>query len=171
MRTPLLFLIIRQKRERSMLTKRKSARCVHTRTRTSRLDTVKKSDELIPLCLPRSPAVCEHFHFSCCTFLIVPSDIAETSAVPTHVPEENTDRNAVANEKESNWKSTASATGKLLLRGVRDSADAFGPLKAVAGGLCFILENYEVLSSSPIHFHNTHRFRSKRRRTNRRWNR
>ena len=43
-----------------------------------------------------------------------------------------------------NWGSTASSSAKLVLRGVRDSADAFGPLKSVAGGLCFILENYEV---------------------------
>jgi len=47
-------------------------------------------------------------------------------------------------ENKSNWKSTASATAKLFLRGVRESADAFGPLKSVAGGLCFILENCEV---------------------------
>ena len=40
--------------------------------------------------------------------------------------------------------STATSSAKLILRGVRDSADAFGPLKSVAGGLCFILENYEV---------------------------
>jgi hypothetical protein len=33
-----------------------------------------------------------------------------------------------------------------MLRGVRDTADAFGPLKSVAGGLCFILENCEVNS-------------------------
>ena len=39
---------------------------------------------------------------------------------------------------------TATSSAKLILRGVRDSADAFGPLKSVAGGLCFILENYEV---------------------------
>ena len=43
-----------------------------------------------------------------------------------------------------------SATAKLLLRGVRDTADAFGPLKSVAGGLCFILENYEVFPVSCI---------------------
>ena len=42
------------------------------------------------------------------------------------------------------WGTTASSSAKLVLRGVRDSADAFGPLKSVAGGLCFILENYEV---------------------------
>ena len=40
--------------------------------------------------------------------------------------------------------SETSASAKLLLQGVRDSADAFGPLKSVAGGLCFVLENYEV---------------------------
>jgi len=51
---------------------------------------------------------------------------------------------AAADETKSNWVSTASATAKLLLRGVRDSADAFPPLKSVAGGLCFILENCEV---------------------------
>lgn len=44
-------------------------------------------------------------------------------------------------ENRSDQKSTASASAKLLLRGVRDSADAFGPLKSVAGGLCFILDN------------------------------
>jgi len=49
-----------------------------------------------------------------------------------------------ADESKSNWKSTVSATAKLFLRGVRDSADAFGPLQSVAGGLCFILENCEV---------------------------
>ena len=51
-------------------------------------------------------------------------------------------------ERKSNWKTTAPASAKLLLRGVRDSTDAFGPLKSIAGGLCFILENCEVWSSS-----------------------
>ena len=59
-------------------------------------------------------------------------------------PEVSTNQGAVPDEKGSNWKSTAFATAKLLLRGVRDGADAFGPLKSVAGGLCFILENCEV---------------------------
>jgi len=76
---------------------------------------------------------------------------AGTSAVPEYVPEtrhldKSSGPSAAADETKSNWKSTASATAKLLLRGVRDSADAFGPLKSVAGGLCFILENREVLS-------------------------
>ena len=86
--------------------------------------------------------------------LIVPSDDTDTSPVLDHVPEdrpnESTEPNAVANEPKSNWKSTASASAKLLLRAVRDSADAFGPLKSVAGGLCFVLENYEVWPSSRI---------------------
>ena len=77
------------------------------------------------------------------------------AVVPDHAPEairpsenENTEPSAATNEKKSDWKSTASATAKLILRGVRDSSDAFGPLKSVAGGLCFILENCEVRSSS-----------------------
>ena len=49
-----------------------------------------------------------------------------------------------ADESESDWTTTASASAKLLLRGVSSSSDAFGPLKSVAGGLCFILENCEV---------------------------
>ena len=77
------------------------------------------------------------------------------TAAPDHAPEgirlsENTESSAAANKKKPDWKSTASATAKLILRGVRDSADAFGPLKSVAGGLCFILENCEVRSSSPF---------------------
>ena len=51
---------------------------------------------------------------------------------------------ASPDENKTDWRSTASASAKLLLRGVRDSADAFGPLKSVARGLCFILENCEV---------------------------
>jgi len=60
--------------------------------------------------------------------------------------EERVKPNATRDENKPDWGSTASASAKLLLRGVRDSADAFGPLKAVAGGLCFILENCEVWS-------------------------
>ena len=51
---------------------------------------------------------------------------------------------STGDKNKSDWKSTASATAGVFLRGVRDSADAFGPLKSVAGGLCFILENCEV---------------------------
>ena len=92
-----------------------------------------------------------NFSFRLLYFLIAPSFNADTSAVPSHVPEEIADPNVAANEKKSGWQSTASATAKLLLRGVRDSADAFGPLKAVAGGLCFVLENYEVRFHSRVY--------------------
>ena len=87
--------------------------------------------------------------------LIISPDNADDPAVPDHVLEEalGSDQSEPDNtgERGSDWKSTASAAAKLLLRGVRDSADAFGPLKSVAGGLCFILENSEVRHSSPIH--------------------
>ena len=57
---------------------------------------------------------------------------------------ENVGGSGAADENRPDWKSTASSSAKLVLRAVRDSADAFGPLKSVAGGLCFILENCEV---------------------------
>ena len=80
--------------------------------------------------------------------LIIPSHDADASAVPDHTRKPNYDENAesntMASEKKSSWKSTAHATAKLLLRGVRDSADVFGPLKFVVRGLCFILENCEI---------------------------
>ena len=57
---------------------------------------------------------------------------------------EHVGENAAAHEVRPAWKSTASSSAKLVLRAVRDSADAFSPLKSVAGGLCFILENCEV---------------------------
>ena len=65
-------------------------------------------------------------------------------------PDENSELSATANEKKLSWKSIAFATAKLLLRGVRDFADAFGPLKSIAGGLCFTPENCEVWSDLPI---------------------
>ena len=78
------------------------------------------------------------------------------SSVPDHVQEPSTSPDQsepnTTNEKKLDWKSAASATAKLLLRGVSDSADAVGPLKSVAGGLCFILENCEVRPSSSVHY-------------------
>ena len=56
-------------------------------------------------------------------------------------------QNAMGDGREHR-KSTVSSTARLLLYTVRDSADAFPPLKSVAGGLCSILENYEVLFTS-----------------------
>ena len=102
-------------------------------------------------------------------YLIVPSDNADASAIPDHVLEgvpsdKTTEPSTATNENKSNWRSTTSAAAKLLLRGVRDSADAFGPLKSVAGGLCFILENREV-RPSPSAIDKTYRCPSERKRT------
>ena len=52
--------------------------------------------------------------------------------------------NATDENKLELWRSTASATAKLLLRAAKESADAFPPLKSAVGGLCFMLDNYEV---------------------------
>jgi hypothetical protein len=88
--------------------------------------------------------------------LIALSNNVETSTVPDHGPEvlrpDESAKPSAPADKKSNWGSTASATAKLLLRGVRDSSDAFGPLKSVASGLCFILENCEVWSPSRIRY-------------------
>ena len=90
--------------------------------------------------------------------LIIPSDNGGTPTIPDQAPEvlhpdKNVEPGPTVDEHKSNWKPTAFATTKLLLRGVRDFADAFGPLKSVAGGLCFILDNCEVWHPSRIlHF-------------------
>lgn len=76
----------------------------------------------------------------------------------------NVQPSTAADESKPGWKSTAPASAKLLLRGVRDSADAFPPLKSVAGGLCFILENCEVRIPSPYAIYDTHRCLSEQRR-------
>ena len=52
--------------------------------------------------------------------------------------------NATDESKFELWRSTASATVKLLLHAAKDTADIFPPLKSAVGGLCFILDNYEV---------------------------
>ena len=75
------------------------------------------------------------------------------TAAPDHEPEdihpsENTEPSTAADEKKSDWMSTTASAAKLILYVVRDSADFFPPLKSVAGGLCSILENCEVRSSS-----------------------
>ena len=73
---------------------------------------------------------------------------------------------AAADGNKSDWKPTASASAKLILRAVCDSADAFGPLKSVTGGLCFILDNCEVLFP-PLHaIHDAYRCPSVRGRIN-----
>ena len=83
------------------------------------------------------------------------SDMDVESLGPSVAPDENN----------TGWRSTVSASAKLLLRGVRDSADAFGPLKSIAGGLCFILENCEVRFPSPFTVRNPHWSHRARRQT------
>jgi len=85
-----------------------------------------------------------------------------------NVGDETVEPSAAPEENKPDLGSTASASAKLLLRGVRDSADAFGPLKAVAGGLCFILENCEVCFPSTNATCNAHGCRSVRRQTDKR---
>ena len=85
--------------------------------------------------------------------LIIPPDTAGPSAIPDRlVAVSRPNESAAADENKPSWKFNAFSMAKLLLYGVRDSADAFGPLKSVESGLCFILENYEVRpSTSTIH--------------------
>jgi len=47
-------------------------------------------------------------------------------------------------DKFKQWESIVSATAKLFLCGAKESTDVFPPLKSVVGGLCFILDNFEV---------------------------
>ena len=94
------------------------------------------------------------------------------STVLDHVPEdflpsESTELSTTVNKNKLRWKSTAAATTKMLLRGVMDSADAFGPLKSVAGGLSSILDNVEVWSSSHT-VHNAYKWPGRRRQIDKR---
>ena len=54
-----------------------------------------------------------------------------------------------APESGSGWKSTAYATTKLAVNLVKETSDAFPPLKAVAAGLSAILDHCDVRSISP----------------------
>ena len=58
-----------------------------------------------------------------------PSHTANTSAIDVNTPD---------------VKTIATSSAKLALRGVKETADAYPPLKSVVGCLCFILDNYEV---------------------------
>jgi len=82
--------------------------------------------------------------------------------------DESVEISAAPDENKPDWGSTASASAKLLLRGVRDSATAFGPLKVLAGHLFCILVNCEVRSPSANVTHNAHLYCSVRGKTNKR---
>ena len=53
-----------------------------------------------------------------------------------------------AYERRPSWKSTAYASTKLAINMVKESSDAFPPLKSVAGGLSAILQHCDVRSTS-----------------------
>lgn len=57
-----------------------------------------------------------------------------------------------ASKSKPNFKSLASSAAKLTLLGIRESTDAFPPLKSAASALCFILEHCEVLPTSGTHY-------------------
>lgn len=84
-----------------------------------------------------------------------PVDV-DNSAVPGDIQEALSSNQSEPNTADENefdeWMSTASATAKSFLRGVRGSADTFPLLKSVVGGLCFILDNCEVWPSSYIRY-------------------
>ena len=86
------------------------------------------------------------------TILLGNIDTAAPDRGPEDIhPSENTEPNAAADEKKSDWKSTAASSAKSILYLVRDSADFFPPLKSVTGGLCSILKNCEVrFSAYPV---------------------
>ena len=51
---------------------------------------------------------------------------------------------SAAPESESDWKSTAYAATKVAIDLVKESSDAFPPLKSVMGGLSAILNHCDV---------------------------
>ena len=58
-------------------------------------------------------------------------------------------KSSASDENVSNWKSTAYSTTKLAVNLVKESADAFPPLKSVVGGLSAILDHCDVWFISP----------------------
>ena len=90
--------------------------------------------------------ICLTFRFSC-----TPDNLASdpTPSTPGQGESGQGGSSDVTNQDEikesgSNLGSLVVSVAKLTLRGVKEAADAFPPLKAVAGGLCFILDNCEV---------------------------
>jgi len=88
-------------------------------------------------------------------FLIGPPDNANNSVVPDqaqHALSSGMGKlNATWASKFEQWMSVTSATAKLFLRGAKESTDAFPPLKSAVGGLCFIVDSFEVWQLHSIH--------------------
>jgi hypothetical protein len=161
-------------------TKRKSTSAAYARAWAPALQSeaapVKKPRKFRPLHSrpPANSAVREHSPSFRLLYLIISPDETEASAVSDRTledigPSKGTGLVATVLEKKSDWAATASATARLLLHGIRDSADAFGPLKTVAGGLCFILDNCEVRTPhTPTHAdrNNSYAYSRERRKMN-----
>ena len=79
-------------------------------------------------------------------------------------PSEHTIKPSATDETESNWRSTAYSTTKLAINLVKESADAFPPLKSVAGGISAILDHCDVRFTTHIYHsaHGAHSHLSKR---------
>jgi len=88
--------------------------------------------------------------------LIGPLDNSDDSAIPDQVQDAlgsgKSELNTMDGNRPKQWKSTASATAKMFLRGIKESADAFPPLKSVVGGLYYIVDNFEVWQPYSIHY-------------------
>jgi len=69
---------------------------------------------------------------------------------------------AATSENTSDWRRTTSSAAKLFLRTVKETSDAFPPLKSVAAGLCAILDNCEVRSTFVHLIRDAYGSRSKR---------
>ena len=96
--------------------------------------------------------------------LTIPSTNRVISTAQDHGKEvlhPNKDKPNTTDEKKLDGKSTVSAMANLLLCGVRDSMDIFGPLKSVAWGLYFILDNCEVWSPTDVTICNAYKCSSK----------
>ena len=59
-------------------------------------------------------------------------------------PSEHAVKPNATDKKASDWKSTAYNAAKLAINLAKESADAFPPLKSVAGGLSAILDHCDV---------------------------
>ena len=80
-----------------------------------------------------------------------------------------TDPDHAVGDEKSDRESVISATAKLLLRTAKESADALPALKSVLGGLCSILDNFEVrITSGGSLDHSTDDRPSERRATSKR---
>jgi hypothetical protein len=83
------------------------------------------------------------------------ADPPSTSAITTGQsedpnPSEHTIGQGAQPDSKPDLKSLASTGAELILRGVKEAADGFPPLKSVASALCFILDNYQVRRASHL---------------------